>query len=277
MLIGRALALQPQDVQALPNLGAVQMALGNRAAAIASFRRATELAPRDASAWRNLGLALLDNREFRAAVEAYRQALALDPHSPANSQQLAACFVYRGRWRGGGRDLCPPRARPSRSGRELEQSGCRPLIEPAIWQRRETALREALRLDPGNAAGLVQSRRDGKRSWARQRSHRSSSRAIAIEPDHVDAHVFRGASLLRQGRFAEGWADYEWRLRQRRGPRIDRDFAQPCWRGDYSTGRRLLIHAEQGMGDTIQFMRYLPLVKARDGEVISRCSRRSTG
>ncbi len=265
-LIGRAVALQPDDVQALGNLGAVQMALGNRAAAIASFRRAAELAPRDASAWRNLGLALLENCEPRAAAEAYRQALALDPDSPAGSKQLARALFAAG----DGEAAAEVYARlvlanPDQAENWNNLGAAR--YRAGDLAGAETALREALRLDQGNAAAwcnLGAAENDRGRDDA---AIASFSRAIEIEPDHVDAHVYRGASLLRQGRFAEGWADYDWRLKQRRGPRVDRGFAQPRWQGEDFAGRRLLIHAEQGLGDTIQFMRYLPMVKARGGEV----------
>ena len=266
-LIGRALALQPDDVQALGNLGAVQMALGNRAAAIASFRRAALLAPCDAAAWCNLGLALLENRDARAAAEAYREALALDPQLPAGSQQLARALFAAGDAVAAAEIYARiALASPDRADGWNNLGAAR--YRAGDLAGAETALREALRLEAGNASawcnlGAVEN--DLGRDDA---AIASFGRAIAIDPGHVDAHVFRGTSLLRQGRFAEGWADYDWRLRQRQGPRVDRGFMQPRWQGEHLAGRRLLVHAEQGLGDTLQFMRYLPLVKARGAEVI---------
>jgi Flp pilus assembly protein TadD len=266
-LIGRAVALQPDDVQALQNLGAVQMALGNGVAAIAGFRRATVLAPRDASAWRNLGLALLENQETRAAADAYRQAQDLDPHSAAGLQQLARALFSAGDAETAAEVYARIALANSDQAENWSNLGAA-RHRAGDLAGAETALNEALRLEIGNAAAWCNLGAVANDRGRDDDAIANFSRAIEIEPNHVDAHVFRGTSLLRQGRFAEGWADYDWRLKQRRGPRVDRGLAQPRWQGEDFAGRRLMIHAEQGLGDTIQFMRYLPMVKARGGDVI---------
>lgn len=92
--------------------------------------------------------------------------------------------------------------------------------------------------------------------------------AIARAPAHPDAHWNRALVLLLLGDYAAGWAEYEWRWKSKAMRALVRDFAVPQWRGEDVSGRTLLIHAEQGLGDTLQFCRYIALVAARGARVV---------
>ena len=85
--------------------------------------------------------------------------------------------------------------------------------------------------------------------------------ALFIEPDHADAHWNRALLHLLKGDFARGWLEYEWRWPK--FPQFKRHFRQPKWDGFDIAGKTILIHAEQGFGDTIQFARLAPLVSQR--------------
>ena len=97
--------------------------------------------------------------------------------------------------------------------------------------------------------------------------------AIALNPHYADAHNNLGMALLAQGDMAEGWREHEWRWQTAQMRAGFREFSQPQWRGEAAPGRTLLIHAEQGFGDTLQFCRYAPLAAARGLRVVMQVPR----
>jgi len=94
---------------------------------------------------------------------------------------------------------------------------------------------------------------------------------LAAHPEHAEAHWNRALLHLLTGNYEQGWQEYEWRWRKRRFTSPRRQFDVPQWTGQSISGRRILIYAEQGFGDTIQFCRYLPQVAAQGAEVLFEC------
>ena len=95
---------------------------------------------------------------------------------------------------------------------------------------------------------------------------------IRLKPDYAEAHTNLGIALLLAGDFPNGWAEYEWRYQWQTSGH-HKPVYQPRWNGHPFIGRRLLLYCEQGFGDSIQFLRYLPLVQELGGEVILECPR----
>jgi hypothetical protein len=93
--------------------------------------------------------------------------------------------------------------------------------------------------------------------------------ALYFQPDHSDAHWNRALLHLLLGEFDRGWLEYEWRWLK--FPEVRRYFAKPLWDGFDISGKTILLHAEQGFGDTIQFVRFAPLVAARGATVNLEC------
>src|SRR5262249_12532517 len=98
----------------------------------------------------------------------------------------------------------------------------------------------------------------------------SYEQALHIKPDYPEARWNRSLVWLTMGHLEQGWPDYEWRLKCKESGSLP-PFHAPLWDGSPLEGRTILIHAEQGLGDTIQFIRYASLVKRRGGTVIVEC------
>jgi tetratricopeptide (TPR) repeat protein len=124
----------------------------------------------------------------------------------------------------------------------------------------------ALKLKPDSAKahnnlGYTQ-RKQGKLAESRQ----SFNRALALEPESVDIRWNLCLLDLLEGNYAAGWSGYE--VRYERKENRPRSFPKPIWRGEPLNGARILLHAEQGLGDSLQFLRYVPMVHAAGGKVI---------
>lgn len=97
------------------------------------------------------------------------------------------------------------------------------------------------------------------------------AKVLKAAPDHAEAHWNYGLLLLLQGNYQSGFREYEWRWKKRRFTSPARDFAQPRWHGGNPSGKTVLVYAEQGYGDTLQFCRYLPLLVRQGAQVLLEC------
>jgi len=224
-----AIGRDPRLAQAYNERGNIRREQGDLGAAIVDYDRALAVRPDYADAHYHRALVLQDSRQLTAALLAYDRAISLDP-------RMVEAHNNRGR---------------------VLRMLNRPDQALAAYDR-ALALNPELADVHNNRGVVLKVLRRFEEALA------SYARAIELRPDHRDAHWNVALLLLLTGHFAEGWPLYEWR--QAFAPRR---FPQPAWLGAVSVaGKRILVHAEQGLGDFIQFCRYVPLLTHAGAEVV---------
>lgn len=227
----RAIAARPTYSEAHCNLGIALHALrpGDSSEAEASFHEALALKPDFAEAHNNLGLILQDQRRTSEALARFRHALELNPNYAEAHNNLGYALESVGR-----------------------------LAEAGGAYQRAVELKPDYAEAHNNLGGWWQLR--GELAEAM----RCFERALALKPEFPVARYNRAILLLLHGDLEAGFRAYE----SRWGFLPRRNLAMPQWQGEPLAGKRILLHAEQGLGDAIQFLRYAPLAADSGGEVV---------
>ncbi|MBM85569.1 MAG: hypothetical protein CMM47_06070 [Rhodospirillaceae bacterium] len=132
----------------------------------------------------------------------------------------------------------------------------------------ETAYRRSLVLDPNNGGAYYNLANKHKEAGDLMQAVSYYDRSLAIEPERAATHWNLSLALLAAGDLRRGFQEYEWRWKYEGFPSRRRNFSQPQWQGEPLAGRTLLVHAEQGIGDHLQFARFIPALAKLDGRVI---------
>lgn len=267
-LLRQALAVNPRSPDAHYNLGNMLRETGRPAEAAAAYWQAVALRPNYPEAHYNLGNALHDLRQFAAAIDSYRQAVAQRPgYIKALNNLGNACLdagrpaeaaeAYRETLR-----LYPDYAKGhSNLGNALRQLG---QVDQAA-----ASCRRALEIEPDNPEALNNLAAAILDQGHIEEALAAFDAAIHLRPEYAEAHMNRAMAWLLAGDYERGWPEYEWRWRSKSF--VPRRFTQAEWDGEDPAGRTILVHTEQGLGDTLHFMRYLPRLAKRGARVLFEC------
>jgi tetratricopeptide (TPR) repeat protein len=266
----RALGLRPDDPSAHRNLGIVLHRQHRFDEAIIAYQAVLRLQPGFAEAHSNLGAALRKIGKTEQAVEAFLAAIAIDGTCVDAHTNLGAALHDLGRF-----DQAIAEYQTAISlnpdhfeailnlGIALEAHG-----EP---DQAIQAFRRALALQPRsyeahlNLGHALNGLRDFDGAIA------AFHQAITLKPDNPDAHFHLSGVLLRTGNFSDGWREYEWRLLKPEIRPAQSKYSNSQWTGQDLTGKRILLHCEQGAGDAIQFCRLCSCLTRRGAKTMLGC------
>ena len=300
-IYGRVLEAAPDNFDALNLLGAVKLQQGEIGEAQRLLSAAVKANPRAAGAWSNLGQALHALKRAPDALECLDKARSLAPDdvnilnqhanvllSLARPQQALSEFQHvlasaphhvEARLNSGLAQAMlgfPQRALADFDAALQSAPG-----HPGLHYNRGVALLKlgryvealdandrALAIAPEHAAAWLNRGRALAQLNGLDDAIASYGKALAIRKDYADAHFNTALALLTRGDYGRGFAEYEWRWR-RSGMPAQRSRGKPLWLGEYPlAGKTVLLHAEQGFGDTIQFARYVPFLAQSGATVV---------
>lgn len=206
--------------------------------AIKCFEHLLRLQPDCPESYSNLGTAHFKSGNFELAIANFRQALELQPDNPEAHYNWGAALQSQGH------------------------------VDLAISMFQSTLEKSPEHINAlKNLAKALREKRNINASLSYYR------RALVLQPDDPELHSSYSLTLLLNGEFSEGWKAYEWRLKSIANPyKHKRNYAQHRWHGENLKNKTLFVYAEQGLGDTLQFSRYIPVLSSMGfGKIIFEC------
>jgi len=212
--------------------GVILSQAGSEESAVKAYKKAIELNNNYEMAYNNLGNCLQKQNKYAESIEHYAKAIELNPGYAQAYNNIAAAFYKLGNF-------------------DDAIENCHKAIE--------------IKHDYAEAYNTLAAAFQSQQKF--DEAIECYDKTIEHAPEYAEAYYSRGMLYLCRGDFAKGWPDYQWRLKTAK-TKLTLQNDRTWWQGENFQGKTLLVQAEQGFGDSMQFVRYLPLVKERGGKVI---------
>jgi tetratricopeptide (TPR) repeat protein len=261
----RALAIDPRSADAEFSLGTLRQTQGQLQDAAACYRRALAIDARHAPAHCNLGSVLREQGQLAEAFAEYQVAVQCDPKLAEAQFNMGVMLQKQGDTTAAMRAYEAATSARGDHAQAYNNLGTLYKAE-GDWQRASDCYAKALEILPNSAEALNNVGNLLKVQGRLLEAKVCYEQTLRISPDYAEVRCNLGLMHLAEGDFARGWPEYEWRSKCKEF--AQRSFEQPQWNGEAMPNGTLLVHAEQGLGDTLQFVRYLPLVAERVGRVL---------
>jgi len=264
----KAVKIDPGYAMAFCNLGSALQESGNPEEAIKNYERAISLKPDYAEAHNNLGVSLLEKAEPEEAIKCHKRAIELNPDCAEAHNNLGTAFMEHGKF--GNAFTSYKRAlllKPKYA--EAHTNLGTALMAQSKFDDAITSHQKAIELKPDHAEAYNNLGTVLNGLGRPEEAIVNYKQAIELKPDLAQAHLNLAFALLLTRNFRNGLQEYEWRLRLKKcKPETNQ---KAMWDGSSLNGKSILVYSEQGIGDSIQFARYIPMVKEQGGHVIVEC------
>jgi tetratricopeptide (TPR) repeat protein len=225
---------RPNSADSYYYLGLIYKAAKNIPDAMASYQLALNCNPNYELAWYNFGEILLNKKNYTLAIKCFKNVISISPNFEDAYLNLGESY-----------------------------SRMEHFYEAIQF------FKQLLKINPNHTNALYNMgvAYNGLREY--KKALLAYDKALSIDPGHVKSHYNKSFILLAGGDYVNGFAEYEWRLKKHKTYKCKSK--QPMWNGDSIPSKKLLVYAEQGFGDCLQFIRFLPLVQKKVKTIILEC------